>query len=185
MIPNGSKIYAFLTDLDGCLTDGCYYRSTLSHWDYEEDGNTQLREKGVILGKKFNTRDWHGMMLLGNAGVTIGVITGSKMNVIDEQAKAVGFEVIVKKGVVDKLKEVEDTFVKGMGFKWENISYIGDDEPDIPLLMKVGIAACPHDAEHDVIEAIRSRDDALVLNRVGGNGCVREFANYIRKVNRR
>ncbi len=172
-------IYAFLTDLDGCLTDGCYYRIGPMR------GRTTPDVGPSMMGKKFNTRDWHGMMLLRNAGVTIGVITGSKMNVIDEQADAMGFEVIVKKGVVDKLKKVEDTFVKGMGFKWENISYIGDDEPDIPLLMKVGMAACPRDAEHEVIEAIRGRDDALVLDRVGGSGCVREFANYIRKINRR
>lgn len=55
------EIKMFLTDCDGCLTDGGMY--------YSENGDEL---------KRFNALDGMGFRLLREKGILIGVITGEK-----------------------------------------------------------------------------------------------------------
>lgn len=56
------EIKMFLTDCDGCLTDGGMY--------YSEQGDEL---------KKFNTRDGMGFALLRQRGIITGIITSESM----------------------------------------------------------------------------------------------------------
>jgi 3-deoxy-D-manno-octulosonate 8-phosphate phosphatase (KDO 8-P phosphatase) len=51
---------------------------------------------------------------------------------------------------------------------------MGDDVNDVPLLRKVGLAACPADAHPDVLAAVH-----LVARSPGGRGAVRELCDLI------
>lgn len=51
---------------------------------------------------------------------------------------------------------------------------MGDDEPDIPILEKVAISACPSDAVKKVKEVCN-----FVSSKDGGKGAVRELCDFI------
>ena len=59
-------------------------------------------------------------------------------------------------------------------FNFNEVAYIGDDIPDIHILLKVGISACPNDAIDECKNIVN-----YVCNKKGGDGCVREFVEYI------
>jgi len=61
-----------------------------------------------------------------------------------------------------------------LGLQDEEIAYIGDDEPDLSVLEKVGFSAAPCDA----VEAVRKSVD-YVCKRNGGRGAVREVVDLI------
>lgn len=164
-------IKVFLTDLDGCLTDGNYCVST----------------EGV-LSKNFYTRDWAGLMMLNNAKVIVGIATYAEDRVLENKLEQIPWagRIKVLKTVTDKLKRVEEHFnwelSRGM-LSWDDFAFIGDDVGDIPLLRKVGLPACPADADPVVIESVRGLPDGIVLNNIGGHGAVRELANYVMRLN--
>ncbi len=57
------------------------------------------------------------------------------------------------------------------------VAAMGDDLPDLPMLARVGFAACPADAAPEVVAACD-----LVCGANGGRGAVREVAELILKV---
>ena len=61
---------------------------------------------------------------------------------------------------------------------FDEIAYIGDDLPDICILEKVKLAACPHDAVDEVKQTAN-----WISAYNGGRGAVREFCDYILKNN--
>jgi len=57
------------------------------------------------------------------------------------------------------------------------ILYMGDDFPDITVMHKVGIAACPRDAAHEVIEI------ADYISPIdGGKGCARDVIEKVMRL---
>ena len=56
------------------------------------------------------------------------------------------------------------------------MAYIGDDLPDYAVIQKVGLRACPSDANDEIVKlcTFQSRFE-------GGNGAVRELAEFILK----
>ena len=61
--------------------------------------------------------------------------------------------------------------------KTEEILYVGDDIPDIPVMEKVGVSCCPSDAVPDVKEIVD-----YVSHKKGGEGCVREIIEQVLRV---
>lgn len=156
-------IKLFLTDMDGCLTDGCNIVS-------EVDGRRS---------KQFNTKDFFGLRKLHESGVEVGVLTNDNSSALDHQIERVGRYIKCFKHVKDKLEFVHQEYVMPGTYGWDEIAYIGDEELDIPLLKKVGWAACPRDAVSRVIEVVSGMPDGIVLELDGGRGCVREFAELV------
>jgi YrbI family 3-deoxy-D-manno-octulosonate 8-phosphate phosphatase len=60
--------------------------------------------------------------------------------------------------------------MKEMNLDFAQVAYIGDDVNDLEILELVGLSACPHDAHFSLIQKVD-----VVLQRNGGEGCVREF----------
>ena len=73
---------------------------------------------------------------------------------------------------VGKQIEFVNLFENRQEFRDKIVQVIGDDLNDLPVMKKVAISACPSDAS----EAVLSFVD-VVLERKGGHGCVREFAD--------
>ena len=61
-----------------------------------------------------------------------------------------------------------------LGITEEQVAYIGDDVPDVPLLRRVGFSACPADA-HKSAASVAVWQSAFC----GGRGAVREFADLL------
>jgi 3-deoxy-D-manno-octulosonate 8-phosphate phosphatase (KDO 8-P phosphatase) len=54
------------------------------------------------------------------------------------------------------------------------VAYMGDDVNDVPLLARVGLAACPGDARPEAKEVAH-----FVASAPGGRGAVRELCDLI------
>ena len=55
-----------------------------------------------------------------------------------------------------------------------NTQYIGDDLNDLQIINEVKYSACPSDAVLEIKNKVK-----LILTKKGGEGCVREFCEYI------
>jgi len=63
------------------------------------------------------------------------------------------------------------------GFHDEQVLYMGDDIPDIPVLSVVGVSSCPKDAAIDVINRCIYQS-----SKEGGKGCVRDVIEQTMRV---
>ena len=182
-------IKLFLTDLDGVLTNGKYIVSMKRTKDVDVVPAacvTNIHQKitDTFLSRSFHTRDFHGFSLLQEQNILTGIITNADRDcIVEDQIARSKSHCMLFPGTSDKKEFVQRGFIdhgfNGIEYKWEDIAYIGDDLDDVELLKKVGFAACPADAEDEVIEVIKLLDDGCVLNRRGGEGCVREFINLL------
>jgi len=145
-------IRLLVLDVDGTLTDGGVY----------------IDANGVQ-SKKFNIKDGMGITQLREKGIHIGIISHSRSkSILDERARMLGIELMYS-GKEPKL-QVLDRWIKDLELTYEQVSFIGDDINDLDVIHKVGLSACPHDAHFSVVKEVD-----VVLQRNGGDGCVREF----------
>ena len=76
-------------------------------------------------------------------------------------------------GIKYKLPVLEQ-IVKERGFTMEEVSYMGDDLPDICILEKVGLACCPNDA----VDEVKNISD-FISSKEGGRGAIRELCDFV------
>ena len=149
------RIKLLLLDVDGVLTDGGIYYSG----------------RGEEL-KRFNTKDGYGIVKLQQLGVKVGIITGRVSTIVKVRAKELGIAEL-HQNLGDKLAAY-GRIKKRLALTDAQIAYIGDDEPDLQVLRRVGFAAAPADAMPRVLTAVD-----YVCKRGGGNGAVREVIDLI------
>jgi len=147
------RLMAF--DVDGVLTDGALYLT---------DGGEEM--------KRFHTLDGLGLKLLAGAGVELALITGRSSRVVAKRAAELGIRHLFQ-GADDKLAVLEALRAQ-LGLAFDACGYMGDDLPDLPLLVRCGFAATVPDAP----EAVRARAH-YVSRRPGGCGAVREVCEAI------
>ena len=150
-------------DVDGVLTDGVLL--------YGPSGEAL---------KRFTVRDGLAMRLLRRAGIEVGVISGRSSDAVRRRCLDLGLreELIVQgsRGKGEHLDRLEAL----VGVADHEVAAVGDDLPDLPLLLRVGLAACPADAAAEVAAVCH-----LVCRSEGGRGVVREVAELILKAQRR
>lgn len=153
-----TAIKVFLTDVDGVLTDAGMY--------YTESGDEF---------KKFNTHDGMAFALLRERGIKTGILTSENTLIVQNRAKKLKSDYLYQ-GVKGKGKlEAAQEICLKEGITLNEVAYIGDDVNCIPLLEQVGIAACPSNA----LAAVKKLPGIFKLNKAGGEGAVREFAELI------
>ncbi len=151
------KIKLLLLDVDGVLTDG---RIIL-----DNHGNEL---------KAFHVRDGHGIKLAQKAGITIGIITGRKSNVVILRAQELGIQE-VHQGVHDKIS-VYESLIEKYHLQDDEVAYMGDDVVDLSIFRRVGIAATVSDSDPFIQPFVD-----VVTKTSGGRGAVREFINFLLK----
>jgi 3-deoxy-D-manno-octulosonate 8-phosphate phosphatase (KDO 8-P phosphatase) len=149
------RIRLLLLDVDGVMTDGGLYYSG----------------RGEII-KKFNVKDGYGIIKLKSFGIPIGIITGRVSGIISRRARELGIKEL-HQNLHDKLKAYNRLKLK-FGLEDSAIAYVGDDEPDLPVLTRTGFSAAPADAMPVVLSAVH-----YVCKRSGGDGAVREVIDMI------
>ena len=149
------EIKLFLTDCDGCLTDGGMY--------YSEHGDEL---------KKFNTRDGMGFSLLRQKGILTGIITSESVELNRRRAEKLKLDYL-EAGCRDKLAAIRRICAE-RGFELEQVCYIGDDINDLEAIRAVGLGCCPADARPEVLAAAR-----YITRAKGGEGVIREVVDFI------
>lgn len=149
------KIKVIICDVDGVLTAGGII--------YDNSGNEL---------KIFNVKDGQIMKLLLNSGLKVGAITGRASDVVRNRMKEMGMDFHYH-GIKDKLKQYE-TIKQALGFKDEEVAFLGDDIIDIPILQRCGLPISPGDAKPYVQNYAR-----IVTRSKGGEGVLREIGDFI------
>jgi len=128
--------------------------------------------------KTYNAKDAYSLKILKKYNIKCGIITNDKIISIKNAPHI--FDRLDKVSLgSDKPKlEILDTWLDEYGFSYQDVAYIGDDLPDIPVLKKVGFSACPNDA----VEEVKKVSQYVCKNK-GGDGAVREFVDLIIKNN--
>lgn len=153
------EIKMFLTDCDGCLTDGGMY--------YSEHGDEL---------KKFNTRDGMGFALLRQKGIITGIVTSENVDLNRRRAEKLKLD-ILESGCKDKVAAIKK-LCSERGIALENVTYVGDDINDIEVIKLVGYGCCPADAMPQVKEVAK-----YITKAKGGEGVIREVVEKIININ--
>jgi 3-deoxy-D-manno-octulosonate 8-phosphate phosphatase (KDO 8-P phosphatase) len=142
-------------DVDGVLTDGRIY---------VDDRGREFKAYSALDGVAIN--------LLARAGIVVAWITGSAAPSVTHRAQQLRVPHLVL-DAHDKMTPWQ-RLRSELGLAAEQCAHIGDDLPDIPLLVACGLAATvPH-----APAAVRAHAH-YVTTREGGMGAVRELADLI------
>lgn len=155
LLEKAKKIKCLISDVDGVLTDG------LLHID--NHGNEL---------KSFNVQDGMGLKLLMAAGIEVAVITTARNAVVDHRMQQLGITHYYK-GQVDKRSAYQQLKEK-LNLQDEQISYIGDDLPDLPLIQCAGLGVAVANAVPQIKEFAYWQTE-----HSGGRGAVRELCDLI------
>ena len=150
-----SRIKLLLMDCDGVLTDGRLWLTA--------DGDEQ---------KSFDAHDGQGLSLLHRAGLKSGIISGRSSKAVTRRAAELGIE-FVRQGEPDKIAAFEQV-LQAAGVTEDEVAFVGDDLPDIPIMKRVGLAV----AVADAVEEARSVAHYITRAK-GGRGAVREVIKLI------
>jgi 3-deoxy-D-manno-octulosonate 8-phosphate phosphatase (KDO 8-P phosphatase) len=149
-----SGVRMLLFDVDGVLTDGTF----------ERHGGEEV--------KRFHSRDGIGFVLARRAGLKLGLVSGRKSAAVEARAQELQMS-FVRLGVDDKLASVREAMAQE-GLSLEELAFMGDDLPDLPVLVRVGFSATVRDAPL----AVRTRVDYVTRAR-GGHGAAREMIEQV------
>ncbi len=142
-------------DVDGVLTDG---RIT-----YDSEGKEY---------KSFHVRDGYGIVRALRRGIKVAVVSGRCCTAVTVRCKELGITDVFQ-GVQDK-EEVYEKLKERHNLKDSEVAVMGDDIPDIPILLKAGFSGAPSDAVEEVKRVV-----SFVSRFPGGRGAVRDFIDYL------
>ncbi|MDP7593575.1 MAG: 3-deoxy-manno-octulosonate-8-phosphatase KdsC [Litorilituus sp.] len=155
IMTKGKQIKLLVCDVDGVFSDGRIY----------------LGNDGEEL-KAFHTKDGFGIKALGNSGVEVAIITGRKSKIVAKRMQALNVKHIIQ-GQEDKLPALI-ALANQLDIALTDIAYVGDDIPDLPCILNVGLGIAVHDA-HPLLIA---KANYCTYTR-GGFGAVREICDLI------
>ena len=155
LLEKAGKIRMLLLDVDGVMTNG----------------QVLLTPDGEEL-KHFSIHDGFGIVCAMKAGIRIGIISGRSSPSLKRRCDELNIEDLYM-DTMDKLP-VLNRIMEKYGLSYEQIAYIGDDVPDLPVLQRVGLSVAPQNAHHHV----KTRVD-LLLTKSGGEGAVRELTDIL------
>ncbi len=149
------RIRLVIFDVDGVLTDGSLIMG--------DDGQEY---------KAFNAKDGHGMRMLQDSGVEIGIISARSSLVVANRMQNLGIKHLYQ-GERNKLKAFADLKTK-LKLESDQIAYVGDDLLDLCIMREVGLSIAVHDATKTVVDQADWQTTAP-----GGKGAAREVCEQI------
>lgn len=155
VLDRARRIRAFVLDVDGVLTDGSIV--------YEEGG------KEI---KRFHVWDGFAIRMAQRLGFHVAILSGRNSQVVAHRAAEL--EVAdVYQGHLKKTPAFEEILAR-RGLVDAEVCVLGDDVPDLPLLLRAGLGIAPADAHPEVL-----RRAHYVTNCRGGRGAVREAIELV------
>ena len=158
------KVKLFLTDVDGCLTDGGMY--------YGASGEEL---------KRFCVYDGMGMVCLQQSGIPCGILTSENSAIVKARAEKLKLKYLdlgvgskVNTNCLTKLQAAQK-ICDELGISLADVCFVGDDINDVELLSAVGYPCCPPNARPEV----KAITGIHILQTPGGQGAIREIADEI------
>jgi 3-deoxy-D-manno-octulosonate 8-phosphate phosphatase (KDO 8-P phosphatase) len=155
ILEKAKNIELVIFDVDGVMTDGSLF--------FGDDGEEY---------KAFNSFDGHGLRMLQECGVKVAIITGRKSNVVKHRMKDLGVSLIYQ-GYRDKTPAFE-ALLKEVNLSKNQITYVGDDVVDLPIMSQLDFAIATQNAHPFVKQHAH-----WITGRAGGRGAVRDVCEFI------
>lgn len=118
--------------------------------------------------KNFHVRDGFGIRCWRHAGLPVAVLTGRYSVVVAYRCRELGIHPVIQ-NAPNKIPAYQQ-LLANMGLTPAQVCYMGDDLPDLPLLLASGLGATVSDAAPEV----RQQAD-WVSSYPGGHGATREL----------
>jgi 3-deoxy-D-manno-octulosonate 8-phosphate phosphatase (KDO 8-P phosphatase) len=150
-----ASIRLLCLDVDGVLTDG----------------SILLDDHGVET-KRFFVRDGTGLRAWQRAGGTVAIITGRSGEAVRRRAAELGIDLVLS-GVERKGVAFENLLAE-LGVSADEAAMVGDDLPDLPVLVRCGYPVAVRDAAPEVLAVA-----AWITSHPGGRGAVREVVEHL------
>ncbi len=144
-----------LLDVDGVLTPG----------------DLLYGARGEEL-KRFSTIDGHGLKLLQVAGIEPVIISGRDSPALRTRIAELGLRHSVL-GSTAKLPAAQ-ALLDRLQLGWDQVAMIGDDWPDLALLVRVGFGVAPPGSHPEVLARVDH-----VTRAPAGQGAVREVCDLL------
>lgn len=149
------KLLAF--DIDGVMNDGLLWIGA---------------DAEVI--KPFHVQDGFGISLLHKAGIQTAIITGRSSKSVQHRADELNIQWLYH-GCKNKRVALTQ-LCQDSGIEPDNIAYVGDDWPDLPVLKEVGLGITVPNGRTELKQIA-----AWITNTPGGHGVIREISEMILK----
>jgi 3-deoxy-D-manno-octulosonate 8-phosphate phosphatase (KDO 8-P phosphatase) len=134
------------------------------------DGRLVFDSEGREL-KAFHVLDGQGLVLLRRAGIEVVLVTARHSGIAEQRGAELGLQVCT--AVKDKFACVDGMRERaGLGF--DQVAFMGDDLPDLPILVHAGLAVAPANAHPWIRERVHWRTKSR-----GGAGAARELCDLL------
>ncbi len=149
------NIRLVILDVDGVLTDGGLL--------FDSEGGEY---------KKFNSLDGHGIRMLLECRIQVAIITGRQSDLVYHRMRDLGVDLVFQ-GYRDK-RPAYVKLLEKIHLQANQIAYVGDDLPDLPVMSQVGLAIAVQNAHRFV-----KQQADWITEASGGSGAVREATDFI------
>jgi 3-deoxy-D-manno-octulosonate 8-phosphate phosphatase (KDO 8-P phosphatase) len=167
VLARARRIKLFLMDVDGTLTNGGV--CLISGVEAGGGGDATVMEMKI-----FDAHDGQGLSLAHTMGIQTGFITGRRSPAVARRAAELKVP-FVYLGQAKKTQAFEECMQKA-GVSADEVAYLGDDLPDIPLAQRAGLAVCVADGAPELAAVCH-----FTTKRPGGKGAAREVIELILK----
>lgn len=155
LLEKAKQVRLLVLDVDGVLSDGKIY----------------FTNSGEEI-KAFNTLDGHGIKMLRNSGVEVGIITGRNSKIVEKRASDLGIHLLIQ-GREDKYIALEEMLNKH-SVTLNQIAFLGDDYPDLHVMTRIALPMSVSNAHPEVVKRSLWQSDVK-----GGEGAVRQACDFI------
>jgi 3-deoxy-D-manno-octulosonate 8-phosphate phosphatase (KDO 8-P phosphatase) len=162
ILKRAKKVRLLLMDVDGVITDGRVYLMSVA-------------SAGAAAEMKvFDAHDGAGLKLAHLMGIKTGFITGRSSVAMAQRAHEVSADYLFQ-GQAEKMNAFREC-VRRADVREDEVAYVGDDLPDLPLMERAGLAVAVANATPEVKDAAH-----YVTKAEGGHGAAREVVELILK----
>lgn len=152
------RVQTLIFDVDGVLTDG----------------SLLVMPDGEFL-RRMNIKDGYAMSQAIKHGYRIAIISGGHSSGVPVRLRRLGVEE-VHMGVENKL-EVYEQLLRKYNITDEEVLYMGDDIPDLPVLRRCGVPCCPAGSAVEVEQL-----SIYISHKASGDGCVRDVIEQVMRL---
>jgi len=153
------NITTFIFDVDGVLTDG-----------------TVLVLDNGLQARRMHIKDGFALQMAIKNGYHVVIVSGGTSPQVAGRLEKLGVNEI-HMTIADKRGFVT-AYMKEKGLSPEQVLYMADDLPDLPVMKEVGLPCCPADAVIEIKEAVQ-----YISPLNGGEACVRDVIEKVLRLN--
>ena len=176
------RIKIIIFDVDGVLTDGTIWlvpapvgvNSMLQQHLSKKSGEIGfgVHSANMMEAKGYSAHDGAGISLARIAGLKCGVITKRISETVATRMRDLKMDYVYQ-GQAFKMKSIREIMEKE-GATLDEISYVGDDVVDLPVMRQVGFAVAVANARQQV-----KAEAHYVTPHAGGYGAGRDAVDFI------